>query len=227
MYYVWETRVRRPTDVIVPNFPSAPGGQRVSFLTGRRLLTKLPEVEISYSAHSPCTLTDDLVIHKRRCLVHSNRLVETLRRVGVDSIDYYACRLFNEATRASDGTYQVANLLDVVFCLDRENSELDIDDEEPTEIWSIDSMKLLEDRLGDSLMFRLGERRKTVIVHESVKAAVEREGLSGPVFLPVEGYREYGGGQADNPINLIGTHDLDPDGEAGFWLDEEEDSREP
>jgi uncharacterized protein DUF1629 len=222
VYYVWETRVRRPTDVFIHDYPPSLAQQRVNFVAGRRIITKLPEMEIRYAADAQSTLTDDLVIRKRRCLVHSNRLADSLRRAGVDSIDYYPCRLVNQRTGAIDGWYQVANLLDVIFCLDFERSELDIDDEEPNEIWSIDRMKLREERLGDSLMFRLGERRKTVIVHDSVKAAIERDGLTGPVFLPADGYREYGGAQADNPVNLIGTHDLDPDGEAGFWLGDDD-----
>jgi len=221
MYYVWETRVRRPTDLVVEQYPPAFKEHRLRLMAGRRIMRPLPELKVEVAAAPGCTLTDDLVIRKRRCLVHSNRLVDTLRRAGVDCIDYYPSLLVNEATGQAMARYQVANILDVIHCLDFEGSELDIDDEEPSEIWTIERMKLLEDRLGDSLMFRLGERRKTVIVHESVKEAVEREGLSGPVFLPAEGYREYGGGQAENPLNLIGTHDLDPDGEAGFWLDEE------
>jgi hypothetical protein len=73
----------------------------------------------------------------------------------------------------------------------------------------------MEERLGDSLMFRLGERRNTVIVHERVKEAVERAGVSGPVFLPADGYREYPGYSSDdNYRNVVGTHDLDPDGPA-------------
>jgi hypothetical protein len=47
-----------------------------------------------------------------------------------------------------------------------------------------------------------------------VKEAVEDAGISGPIFLPVEGYREYRGFGEDNPMNVIGTHDQDPDGPA-------------
>jgi hypothetical protein len=226
MYYVWETRVRCPTDVIVEQYPRSFADHRLKFIVGRRFYKTPPELEVRFHAVPPYTLTDDLVIRKRRCLVHSNRLVETLHRAGVDGIDYVPCRLVNESTGTTEAIYQAANILDVIYCLDFEQSELDIDDEEPNEIWTIERMKLLQDRLGDSLMFRLGEQRKTVIVHERVKAAVEREGLSGPVFLPADGYREYGGAQGKNPLNLIGTHDLDPDGEAGFWLDEGDDREE-
>jgi len=211
-YFVWETRRRAETDVMAPHFAPTMKDHKVSFIAGRRFVQPLPELEIRFRAERPYTLTDDLVIQKRRCLVHSDRLADTLRRAGVDGIDYHACRLVNEADGTVFQTHKAANLLDVIHCLDRERSELEIDDEEPNEIWYIHRLQLFEDRLGDSLMFRLGERLNTVIVHARVKEAVERAGLTGPVFLPAEGYREYPGFAFDNPRNVIGTHDLDPDG---------------
>lgn len=220
MYYVWETRVRQAGDVVVEDYPPSFRKERLRLLEGRRMVHAVPELQIRIPMPAGGTLTDDLVLRKRRCLVHSNRLAETLRRAGVDGIDYYPCMLVDAASGEPLARYQVANLLDVIHCLDFEASELDIDDEEPSEIWTIERMKLRADRLGDSLMFRLGERRKTVIVHERVKQAVEREGLRGPVFLPADGYEEYGGGTGRNPFNLIGTHADDPDGEAGAWLDD-------
>lgn len=217
-YFVWETRRRRPEDVIAPAFPPVKRDHGVSFIQGRRIPKELPELEIRYCAGPDARVTDDLVIHRRRCLVHSAALIDTLRRAGVDSIDYFPLRLVNDQTGTVLRTHHVANLLDVVFCLDREQSELEVDDEEPNEIWSIDKMKLIDDRLGESLMFRLGEMREIVIVHESVKQAVERAGLSGPVFLPVDGFREYPG-KSEN--NTLGTHDLDPDGAIDLIADED------
>jgi len=214
VYYVWETRRRRDNEVIIPEFPPVMKEHKVSFIAGRRFLRPLPELEIRFAARGTYALTDDLIIRRRRCIVHSHRLANVLRRAGVDSIDYYPCRLVNDADGAVYRTHQAANLLDVIYCLNREQSELDIDDEEPNEIWTIERLKLLEDRLGDSLMFRLGERRNTVIVHQIVKDAIEREELTGPVFLPVDGYREWPGYSLDNPRNVVGTHDLDPDGPA-------------
>ena len=214
MYYVWETRRRRDSEVLVPRFAPTMSDHKVSFIAGRRFGKELPELELRFNAVGDFTLTDDLVIRRRRCLVHSLRLIEVLRRAGVDNIDYYPCRLVNDASGASYLTHQAANLLDVVHCLDEENSELERDDEEPNEIWYIERMKLFEDRLGDVLMFRLGERRSTVIAHQRIKDAVESAGLTGIVFLPAEGYREYRGAGSANPKNVIGTHDLDPDGPA-------------
>jgi hypothetical protein len=214
VYYVWETRRRRDVEVIAPHFAPTMKEHKISFIAGRRFVQPLPELEIHFEAQGQFVLTDDLIIRRRRCLVHSHRLAEVLRRAGVDSIDYHSCRLVNDTNGAIFRTHQAANLLDVIYCLDTEKSELEIDDEEPNEIWWIHRLMLIEDRLGDSPMFRLGERRNTVIVHESVKQAIEREGLSGPVFLPADGYREYQGYSSENPRNVIGTHDLDPDGPA-------------
>jgi hypothetical protein len=222
-YFVWETRRNNINEVIAPHFAPTLKQYKLSFIAGRRFSRPFPELEVRFSGTGAFVLTDDLIIRRRRCLVHSDRLVEVLRRVGVDGIDYHACRLVNEASGTLYRTHHAANLLDVIHCIDVEQSDLEVDDEEPTEIWYINRLKLLEDRLGDSLMFRLGERRNTVVVHESVKRAIEREGLTGTVFLPTEGYREYQGYAAENPRNVIGTHDLDPDGPA----DREDDEDEP
>lgn len=193
----------------------------ISFSAGRRFAVAVPELEIRMDRASQGRLTDDLVIRKRRCIVHSNLLIEVLRSAGVDNIDYYPCRIVNDLTGEIFRSHQAANILDMIFCLDQEGSELEIDDEEPNEIWYIHYLKLLEDRLGDALIFRLGERPSVVIVHQKVKEAVEKAGMTGVVFLPAEGYRDYQGWAFNNPRNVIGTHDDDPEGPADLIEEEE------
>lgn len=213
-YYVWESRRKDLSEALIASFAPTLRDHGVSFINGRRFPIQIPELEIVMDAISQGALTDDLVIRKRRCLVHSHRLMESLKKAGVDNIDYYPCRINNLVTRKIYTSHMAANILDVIYCLDRENSELDMDDEEPNEIWYIHDMKLIEARLGDALMFRLGERKSTVLVHEQVKIQVEKDGLSGVVFIPADGYREYMGYAFNNPRNVIGTHDDDPDGPA-------------
>ena len=91
-------------------------------------------------------------------------------------------------------SYKAANIHDVIFCVDKEHSDLYVDDENPFNLWSIDRLALIEERLGDSLCFRLGERLSTVIVHRDVKEAIEAAGITGPASA--EGYREYPGFRA-------------------------------
>lgn len=211
-WYVWETRRRGPADAMAERFAATMKEHHASFFVARRFVQPIPELEVQFHAPNDCVIGDDFLIRKRRCLLHSERLAEVLWRAGVRSIDYHGCRLTNTFNGIIHRTHQAANLLDMIHCMDRVQSDLEVDDEEPNEIWYIHRLALIKDRLGDSPMFRLGERRDTVIVHESVKRAVEQAGMHGPVFLPASGYREYMGEPKDR--NVIGTHDLDPDGPA-------------
>jgi hypothetical protein len=229
-YFIWESRRRRADDAIVPEFSPTLKKYGVSFLTGRRFLNPLPELQVRIDRFGQGVLTDDLVIFKNRCLAHSHRLIKVLHDIGVDNIDYYPLRVINEVTGEVWQSHQAANILDVIYCIDEEKSDLYIDDENPYNLWFIDYLALLEERLGDSRCFRLGERLSTVIVHRDVKEAIEAAGITGPVFLPAEGYREYHGFSANNPHNVIGTHNEDPDGPAdginGGYQDEPEDEGE-
>ena len=221
MYFVWETRRNPSTEVLVDAFPPVARDYGVSFLASRRFDKEIPELEIRLSLQEEQALTDDLVITKRRCLIHSQRLIDVLRSVGVDNIDYYPCRIVNELTGHVIQTHQAANILDMIYCLDREHSELEIDEEEPNEIWYINNLKLLYDRLGDVHIFRLGEAPSIVLVDQVIKQAVEEAHLTGVMFLPAEGYRDFHGYAMNNPRNIVGTHDLDPDGPADLVPEQE------
>lgn len=222
-YFVWETRRASLASALAPQFPPTLKEHGVSFLAGRRFLSPLPELEVRIPRINDGSSTDDLVVFMWRCIAHSDRLIEVLRKAGVNNIDYHALRIVREMTGEVYRTHRAANILDVVFCVDREKSNLYINDEDPHHLWFIDRLVLMEERLGDALCFRLGERPSTVIVHRRVKEAVEAAGMTGPVFLPAEGYREYRGFSEDNPHNVIGTHDDDPDGPADALFDEGED----
>jgi hypothetical protein len=222
-YFVWESRRRDLNSAIVVEFPDLYEEFGVNFLAGRRFEIDLPELEVRIPAIHDGMPTDDLVVLRQRCLAHSDRLRRVLHKAGVDNIDYYPLRIIREMTGDLYRTHHAANILDVIFCMDREKSVLDIDDENPFHIWFIDHLVLKEERLGDSLCFRLGERPSTVIVHRHVKEAVEAAGMTGPVFLPVEGYREYQLFERGKPRNVVGTHDDDPDGPADAEPDANED----
>lgn len=213
-YFVWETRRRDVNKAMVSEFPDTYALYSANFLVGRRFITEVPEIELRIDPDNDGPLTDDLVVLSHRCLVHSERLKRVLLKAGVGNIDYYPVRIVREATGEVYQTHEAANILDVIFCMDAEGSALEINDENPFHIWFIDRLALKEERLGDTLCFRLGERPSTVIVHRSVKEAIEAAGITGPVFLPAQGYRESRMFEIDKPHNIVGTHDEDPDGPA-------------
>jgi hypothetical protein len=226
MYFVWESRRADPKEALITAFAPTASLYGIGFIRGRRFSTQPQELTIELYAYSLGKFTYDLLIVKRRCLVHSAKLIAVLKEAGVDNIDYYPCRLKNTVTgreirtfRAGENEqpqyyYQAANILDLIHCLDTDESGLEYDDEEPNELWYIHNMKLLEDRIQDVRMFRLGEDSSIVIVDERVKDAVEKSGATGVCFIPADGYRDYQGYAFDNPRNVIGTHDDDPHGPA-------------
>jgi hypothetical protein len=221
-YFVWETRRRDLNEALVSEFPDTYGEYGANFIVGRRFIAALPELEVRIRPENDGPLTDDLVILSHRCLAHSEKLKRVLRKAGVDNIDYYPLRIVRELTADVYQTHEAANILDVIFCMDREKSLLDIDEENPFNIWFIDRLALKAERLGDTLCFRLGERPWTVIVHRRVKEAIESAGITGPLFLPAEGYRESRQFEIGKPRNVVGTHDDDPDGPADLSPDEGE-----
>ena len=152
-YFVWETRRRNTNDAMVSEFADTLKQYGISFLAGRRFLDPLSELEVSIDRDGQGVLTDDLVIYKNRCLAHSRRLIKVLHDVGVDNIDYYPLRVINEVTGEACQSHQAANILDVIFCIDEEKSDLYIDDENPYNLWFIDRLALLEEPLGDSRCF--------------------------------------------------------------------------
>jgi hypothetical protein len=213
-YFVWESRRCNPKDALVFEFAPTIEDHGVNFILGRRFLDPLPELEVIIDKEGQGVPTDDLVIFKNRCLAHSQRLRKLLRDSGVDNIDYYPLRIRNSVTGEIYHSYKAANILDVIHCIDRENAVLDIDTENHHNIWYVNRLALIQERLGDALIFRLGELPWIVIVHRVVKEAVDAAGMTGVVFLPAEGYRDYPGFAFNNPRNIIGTHDQDPDGPA-------------
>jgi hypothetical protein len=78
-------------------------------------------------------------------------------------------------------------LRDVVYCVDRDKSHLELDVENPRIIEAIHSLAVDEARLDGCPLFRLGENRQVVLAHQSVADAVREAGFTGVRFYPVDG----------------------------------------
>ena len=174
-YFVWETR-RRDSEALIAGFPPTPQDYGVSFFVGRRFLVDLPELELVMDRTATGTLTDDLVVAKQRCIAHSNRLQRVLRAAGVDGIDYYPVRIVNPITSDVYHSHEAANILEVIHCLDREGSD-PISMTRTRRTCVINRLALVQDRLGDALLFRLGERPRTVIVRARSKRQSKGQAL--------------------------------------------------
>src|SRR4051794_12482871 len=132
-------------------------------------------------------LADELTIVWQHCLIVSQRLVDVLRKSSVDSFETHRCRV--TAPTGDVAPYHLMIIREAVYCLDRKNAELELNDEDPRVIEVIESLAIEERRLDPrvNLLVRLGESPRIVIAHESVIDAIEAAGITGVGSAPVDG----------------------------------------
>ncbi|HWV13822.1 MAG TPA: DUF1629 domain-containing protein [Cellvibrio sp.] len=110
----------------------------------------------------------------------SQRLVELLQRLGIDNIQYFNANVTYQSN-PQKLTYKAANILGVVSALDMDASEVVLS--RKGSVIAIEKMVLDEIRLQGHKMVRLFESVMHVIVHKTVKEAIETEGFTGFMFV--------------------------------------------
>ena len=148
------------------------------------------EILLSVDSKAPDRLDfPPLDIHgPNRTLLFSQNFIEVLEQLKVSNIQYFDAAVTYEPTGAKV-FYKVANVIGLVEGLDREKSDLILTPK--GNVLEIERMCLAEERLVGQKIFRLQEDSMLVIVHKSIKEAVEQAGLKGFMFVTDE---EYGPG---------------------------------
>ena len=112
----------------------------------------------------------------QRILLFSDELLAAFHSSGVDNLDLYDCVLTNPKTKTRYTDYKAANIIGLIAAADLGQSDykaptgtlIDVD---------FDSLVLDESRTRGALMFRLAECVSGIVVHENVRAEVERRGI--------------------------------------------------
>jgi len=134
----------------------------------------------------PGIMTDLLTIYEISGLVLSERFRTFLEEQGVTNIQYFDLTIEEIQTEKTYTNYKVANLLDLVPCIDKEQSELIYDEEEIDEV---DKLVLDEACIpADKKLFRVEELPLLVLVKDSLKQAIEEAGITGCVFMHPDDY---------------------------------------
>jgi hypothetical protein len=153
------------------------------FTPPRKKLSFSRSIELRFVTDDDSTLgrmTDNLLIYEVPGLIFSNRFVEFLDKAGIDNIQYYELEIEITQTGERYADYMVANLLDVVDCIDKEKSELIYED---GEIDEVDKLVLDPRRIPANLhIFRLAGLLPLVIVSDDFKKTIESYGFTGFVF---------------------------------------------
>lgn len=152
---------------------------------------------ISGAAHAfdiPTPLTIDLLddfgtrlpeIFDSVALVMSDRLVAALRRAGVDNIDTYPAVLVDRKRGVEFQGYQAVQVIGCIRAADMSRSEY-FDPIGYGQMIDFRRLVIDPDAAGGALMFRLYESAATLIIHESVKAELDKNTWSFVTVCPTE-----------------------------------------
>jgi hypothetical protein len=113
----------------------------------------------------------------------SRRMVDVLRAAGVDNLDCYPA-ILRDQENGRDFPRLAGNILGLVAAADLKSSEWENLDGAPKLDTHFDRLVVDDGAARGLLMFRLAESTGTIVVHEKVKLALERAGLSMLQFLP-------------------------------------------
>jgi hypothetical protein len=114
--------------------------------------------------------------------VMSTQLLEVLLATGVGNIDAYDAELVSEDGRVRLQGYKAFNVIGLVAAADMAQSRFAPDNPSRSLDASFDSLALNSDRIRGLLLFRLAEYSSAVVVHRSVRQAIEDAGITGIVF---------------------------------------------
>ncbi|TEW51922.1 imm11 family protein [Psychromonas algicola] len=120
-----------------------------------------------------------------RTLMFSDQLVNLLTKLGVDNIQYFDADVTYAPTGEKVG-YKVANIVDIVGGLDLEKSDVILSRQ--GNVLEIEAMCLDESKLSGHQIFRLQESIMHVVVHKSIKEAIESAGMTGVMFITDDEY---------------------------------------
>lgn len=120
-----------------------------------------------------------------RTLMFSKRFIELLIGMGVDNIQYLDAEVTYEPT-GQKLPYKVANVVGIISGLDMGASDVVLSPQD--NIIDIEEMCFDESKLSGHKIFRLQEHIMLLIVHRSIKEAVENAGLTGFMFLADDEY---------------------------------------
>lgn len=115
----------------------------------------------------------------------SKRFKDVLESVGVDNINYLPVLIRNAETKQTYD-YFAFNLIGLVSAVDFEKSKIGSHDGDFIGDSQIYDLVIDESKCRNMLMFRLAEKFSTILVHQRVKEAIEKNGIKTVKFLKPE-----------------------------------------
>lgn len=115
----------------------------------------------------------------------TKRLHDVLLKAGVANLEVFPAELEDPASGAVRSNYVAFNIVGVIAAANLAESNYDAPDA-PLVSVDFDSLSIDSEKANSALMFRLAESTNGIVVHESVKAAIEAAGIDTLNFVRPE-----------------------------------------
>jgi hypothetical protein len=146
------------------------------------LITKPVPTPLVYTLDARYPGEPKAMYYAERIPVMRDDVVETLTRAGVDNIQYFEALLVDPRDGREYRNYKAYNIVGLVSCADMQKSEqMGTSDSSLIDV-DFHALVIDESKTGGLLLFRLAEKVTAIVVHESVKRAIEAAGIPGFVF---------------------------------------------
>ncbi|MBN1602714.1 MAG: hypothetical protein JW915_13985 [Chitinispirillaceae bacterium] len=116
----------------------------------------------------------------------SKKMLQALNTAGVDNIESFKAILIDRAGNPVPEEFFAVNIIGRISCADLDASECEVDDPDDPVGVSFDSLVIDEERTHGALFFRLHEAVNGIVVHNSVRKAIEPLQLRGISFVNPE-----------------------------------------
>ena len=128
----------------------------------------------------------------RRYLYFDNKILEVLESYDFSKYQSFDIDVFNEKEKKVNSSHQLINILNVVQCIDREESVLVLDEEEEEDDLNIEDilhLKLDESKIESEVIFRLGAFETLLVFREDIVKSLEDLNCTGMQFINADGYK--------------------------------------
>lgn len=116
----------------------------------------------------------------------TQRLHEVLLAAGVSNLDVYPAVLTDSRSGVEDNSYVAFNIIGTIAAADLQNTKFAPGSTDRMISADIDKLTIDPSKTKGALMFRLAEAVNAIVVHETVKNAVEAAGIDTLTFMSPE-----------------------------------------
>lgn len=182
MYWMWANEPTLDDDAIIYGTPKEVSELDLSFDEGLLIGKDVPHINIIQDEESQGRLSNNLIASGTNGLLFDTKLRSLLDQTGITNIQYFPCTIHNTVTGESYDNYQIANIVGKLSCINKEDSDIEYDPDDPDVIEFINALSLNEKAIRGFELLRSEECPQLIIASERIKKSLTDERITGVAF---------------------------------------------